>query len=1479
MAALISTTVIAGGTVVTAPDALADIRVTQEYSQLPGDEKADAFNFNSKLARNQQGDFQANLVYATGFGPGWCIDISQPQPTQNSQYELRKLDGVSGLVGYNNVDGGQLKIDASVEKAAISTTKRMLTAYHSGNYAEAKRINFALQALLSNHKETLDGVRGYIYGDAKVKEGSAVPPQLTAAEFTKLTGFEIKKNYTNQAGQSKYYLSKSASFEQVTSNVQEGEYVTILMPKHYNLSDNLGDEGTTQRIITIAQPGLIGFEPRPGGPNVSVKTSTVTAPAEATTVTKTLPGKTTTQTVQAPGETVTETATKDETVTVVKHIQPIEEITETVKPTRTDVKDVTETVTETSIKRAEETTVTSTVTEPQRTVTVEEREPDVTKTVTEGAATTVTETGAPSTETTTKTAEPKTVTQTSTLAPRTTVKTVTGAPRATVTTTVENVINETVERTTEVERYFRKFDYAFDFSQKSEDRVIEIEKLSNWKIDFVDDSNGLVEVTKTEDGKGLNIKPVKEGEGDVRIVVVDNDGNRHEYTIHVINKKQTAIKETDVVVNNHYFNVTIAGASQTIEIPKGWDYEIEEGGALITTEEKDGKIVVTPNEGVVSGKAKITVHEPGERPRNENNYIFNIAPDSKFDHHRVIGNSNSYKLDLEKTQGEPTIIEGEDIIDSLEKNDKGIWVLTPKSDKTGKVVVSIKDENGDTHQFTIDVRQGTNVLVDVETVSLDPTSDEDVLELNTADGEYELEIVQGEDIVDVTETDDQITLKPNAEGVIVANLFQIVDGQRILVGTYTIIASEASETTIKTQEVQQEISNRQTVDITKGSDDHTIEVVEGKDNVTVVEVEKDGKKVTRLMPDADFTGIVVVEEKRGDAAVVRYTITVTESDVEEKKQDVSEDSQVFVNRNNELQHIVVTEGQNLLKNAPSDDEKQFVPEFVEGAEGKVVIELQNSRDLPIQRWILTVTPKKAAEFTYDITDRSEVSLTAPAGATHEVTEGKDLIDIKGEGNDIVVTPKPGAEGTGVIEFTDGRKKTRYVINITPVAGGANGDGTSGESTFKVSELGHFTVTIRNENTYKIVKGEEYVEVVEKDGQWVLTPKEGTSGNVVTVIEVNKSGEVVNRHMIEITEQGRQLSFREERKVVQPEIESWETPGQGNTLHIVRGYDLIENPEPDEKGRLNLKPIEGKTGSILIEERDNNGNPIRIIEAEIPQTAGGAEVEPPKIQHKEQDGSITLVIDGKGGFNVEACFDKKLDAKKPEDCKNVKPIDPNKVHDNGDGSYTIEHGAIPEDATGIIVTPIGNGIVDTENQVVINLDIKTDTTNTGNGQGAGDVNVGSSDPKCIASLVGLASPLLLLIPLGVLSQVNIPGLEGVRGQLNAAIQDANDRIQQGLGIYDRDRASRAAGVQGAFAVENSQMIGVAAGALGVITAGLLIGDAVLRACGQEESTSSYQLGEATDNDTLRYGSSGKPAEAPKSEESEAAKPEDAEAAEK
>ena len=53
-----------------------------------------------------------------------------------------------------------------------------------------------------------------------------------------------------------------------------------------------------------------------------------------------------------------------------------------------------------------------------------------------------------------------------------------------------------------------------------------------------------------------------------------------------------------------------------------------------------------------------------------------------------------------------------------------------------------------------------------------------------------------------------------------------------------------------------------------------------------------------------------------------------------------------------------------------------------------------------------------------------------------------------------------------------------------------------------------------------------------------------------------------------------------------------------------------------------------------------------------------------------------------------------------------------------------------------------------------------------------------------------------------------------------------------------------------------MIGLAAGALGAITLGLLAVDGVMRACGAGEYTSSYMVGKATGNEALMKGSSDK-----------------------
>ena len=162
--------------------------------------------------------------------------------------------------------------------------------------------------------------------------------------------------------------------------------------------------------------------------------------------------------------------------------------------------------------------------------------------------------------------------------------------------------------------------------------------------------------------------------------------------------------------------------------------------------------------------------------------------------------------------------------------------------------------------------------------------------------------------------------------------------------------------------------------------------------------------------------------------------------------------------------------------------------------------------------------------------------------------------------------------------------------------------------------------------------------------------------------------------------------------------------RGNTLHIVRGYDLVENPEPNEDGELNLKPIEGSKGSILVEERDAAGNPVRIIEAKIPETSGGVTIEEPKITH-EGDGSITIVIKEKGDFEFKVCTDKNP-PKDAKDCKNLKPIDDKYIKNNGKGSYTIENGGIPDGITKLVITPIVDGRADSDSSIVVDIDVDT-----------------------------------------------------------------------------------------------------------------------------------------------------------------------------
>ena len=1300
MATLVSGAVAFGGAAVVAPAADADSRITSQYSALDSSVEQVAVDYNLKQEWNRDSG-----QYWTPLGPGWCIDRHLDVPRTNTAYEVRKLDGTSGFYGFNGDMGGNLKIDEDIERAAINLTKLMLTDVKQGKNADAMSKNVALQALLSNNKETLNLLRGWVAGSRNVQVPGVKP--ISAQQFLQWTGFEVRKSYFEQTGQANYYLALNDAASS-RLDVKDGEYVTILLPRSYNVYEDLSKEPTNQRIVTIAQPGLEGFEP-------DVKEEPKPSTSTTTTV--------------APGPTVTETATA--------------------------------------------------------------------------------------------TAAPETKTES---------------------TTVTSTQREEKTTTKEVERYFRHYDYAFDFRTGEKTEEIEVKNLGSWDIDFVDDSNGLVEVTKEvrEDGTAiLKITPKKEGRGKVRIVVVDNEGNRHEYVIDVVNDSTTVETTGEVTVNNHYFNVGVSGVNQNIDIPAGWDYEIVEGEGLVTTEEKDGKLNVKINDGVLKGNVKIEVFEKddkGEKTGNKNVYEFNIdATSDKYTQTRVIGNANSYKLDIEADiPNKPEIVSGEDLVESIEKRD-GSWIITPKPNAEGKVVLKAVDADGNTYTYTLDIKPGANVLVDVETHLIEEGTTVDV----KAGKDWNLEQTGGDEANwEIVETDGgfKINNKVNSTGIF--NLYapdeNAKDG-RVLVGVYTIVAKPKEEDAqYEVPKFTQDLEDRNTAQFKPGNEGNTFEIIEGEDNATLIKTE-DGK--FRVLPNPGYEGKIVVAEKSPNGkTVAEWTLNVTKGDVEEQKIDAESKDELNISVKNQR----IVKGEHLIDRI--EDGKLY---FKEGAEGQVIIENLNSRDLPFQRWIIDVTPSAPREENIKLEGSSKLTLTIPEGSDYEVTD--DSLDVTKDGNNIVITPKDGAEGTTQVKIKNDRGVyVIYNIDVVPGGNGKGGSSESREQNFKLTEDGSFTITRINKNEIRVEDGEEHVNVKfdEKTGKWVLTPKGKDSvGKTVTVVEVNENDKVVKRHTIEIVEQPTPLKFVEERVVYERDINDKIVPGKNNTLHVVRGKDLITNAAPDSKGQLFIQPTKDKHGTITVEERDSEGNPVRLVEMEIPRASEG--LTPPDLDVKgTPDKGIDINV--KGGENsveVYVCYN--------DDCTKKKRLEPGKEIEVGeDGKLRVLPGAHLNGGKKLMVVPVENGKLNDKEKVIINI-TQQDTTVQEQGSSS------ELDGKCIASLVGLSAPLLLAIPVGILSQVQIPGLEGVSAQINNAMREANNRIQQGLGIYNEDRAQRAAGFQNAFQGINTEQLGMAAGALGAITVGLLIVDQVMRACGQEESTSSYQLGKATDSDFLMYGSSGKP----------------------
>ena len=1397
------TGVMATGAVVSAPLAEAASEKTSSqqivgaYEKLSG---ADLARYDQIRQQTVKED-QAIDLLPSSVGAGWCIDWGLGNPWDSGNYEVRKLTGASGRVGNGDA------INEDVHIAAINVVKALqkdYKAYAEGDSSKAKAIkdkNAILRALLSNQLGYLNQAREEVLRDHNT-------------QFENLTGFRIDRHDAPK-GEPNYYLIKQPNHAKIAQTVKPGEYVTVLVPLEYDF--NIVPRKSFQRLIPVPQPGL-EQDPKP-------------KPSEETTPKTTEP--------------IVETVTITESPVTTMVTRPQEVVTTVTEP-GTIVTQPGTTVTQPGTTVIEPgTTVTqpgTTVIEPGTTVT----QPGTTVTQ---PATTVTRPEQVTTVTSTNTAVTETVTTTITPEPKTTTTTVTDVEKY--------FVEKYYERVKEVSEYY--YFAGFTYGEKS--KVIELpEKIGNkWTFEIIKGSD-IVVVERSEDGK-LVITPREdfEGEGEVEILITDDKGNQHIYRIKVTDT--VAVQDSlDVKVNNFFYTLNAGSEDRITTIPWkpgediNWGLGYDKDGNLIQPEHGEVEILKDEEKGTVTVKAgenytgNVIVRITEDSGEVRENIVTVENKTSKFDVTREILNTSTAKI--ENRGGDYKILgDGEDKV-TIE-DDGDVWFVTPKDGATGDVEILFTDENGFEYKYTLklieDKNSGPTVTQrDLQYKSKTPdTLFIEYIEKHTA------EIVAGDDVAKIEKKGDNWVVTPtNPEGG--QATVHIKDENGRLVAVWIVDVAPQPEQDVENQEVNRTVNDRATVEISRGTKDFNwLEVDEGGEYLTEgadgseLGDEDNLKLKFKPVPEGETRTVKVVEyAKTPDGEkplpVKTYTYTVKPSPVREMNYTITADNELKLYGTK----FRVAKGGDLLAEQPEKDASEIKVTPKRDAKGTLVIENVSDDGYVFERYTFEITPGRSAEVTPENTTmgwNQTATIASEDGEKVEVLEGEDLVDITREGDKLLVTGENKKKtGKALIQVSDKRGVyAKYEITLTEPK-------RNGLYTYKISTSTEFQATLVNdENRFQVIKGADAFEAPEeKNGQWVLRPKADKVGETGIVAEYNKDGEEINRYKLEIVESKTTGARQQTDFLIEGDAKELKKLDEGNKVVVVSGSDLVDLK--DNGGSVALTAKNGSAGKVVrAEERNSNGDLVRTISYAI-YPAGTRTAEGNVIS---ENNDLPVVIENsiKNDSPVNVTFPDNVNdiifTKGKEYFEEVKKTDegvtlvPRK--DLKPGSY---------EASYFLVGPDGQSYGEREIEIHVNVENNTRTEQKGSSA--------ELDGKCIAGIVGLTAPLLLAIPLGILSQVQIPGLEGVSAQINGAIQDANKRIQQGLGIYNEDRAQRAAGIQGAFSIENPQMLGMAAGALGAISLGLLAVDGVMRACGAEEYTSSYMIGKATGSETLMNGSSGK-----------------------
>lgn len=117
---------------------------------------------------------------------------------------------------------------------------------------------------------------------------------------------------------------------------------------------------------------------------------------------------------------------------------------------------------------------------------------------------------------------------------------------------------------------------------------------------------------------------------------------------------------------------------------------------------------------------------------------------------------------------------------------------------------------------------------------------------------------------------------------------------------------------------------------------------------------------------------------------------------------------------------------------------------------------------------------------------------------------------------------------------------------------------------------------------------------------------------------------------------------------------------------------------------------------------------------------------------------------------------------------------------------------------------------------------------------------AANPRCAAALAGVGLPLAALVPLGLGSKLQLPGVNNLSAQLNAQARNLNTEVQRGLGIHNPRLSEQAAQVDNQLKALGTDLGSVAAGAGTVAATAAALG-AIAYACSPQTGQGSSAEG--------------------------------------